>query len=101
MASSAATITQRTLATQLGIALGLTNLYLNRLIRKGYVKCVSISPNRLVYSLALKGLSREARLTLEFMKYSLDFRRDARQLLRRSLAVPVGKRDDEAPSTPR
>ena len=38
------TITQRTLATRLGIALGLTNLYLKRLIRKGYVKCVTVAP---------------------------------------------------------
>ena len=84
-------ITQRTLATRLGIALGLTNLYLKRLIRKGYVKCVTVSPNRLVYSLTPKGVSRKARLTFEFMKYSLDFYRDARQLLRRSLALAVAK----------
>ena len=80
------TITQRTLASRLGIALGLTNLYLRRLIRKGYVKCVTVSPNRLVYSLTPKGMARKARLTYEFMKYSLDFYRDARQHLRRSLA---------------
>lgn len=86
------TITQRTLATRLGIALGLTNLYLKRLIRKGYVKCVSVSPNRLVYSLTPKGMSRKARLTYEFMKYSLDFYRDARRHLRRSLAGAVAER---------
>src|SRR5688572_10499270 len=84
-----ATITQRTLASRLGMALGLTNLYLKRLIRKGYVKCVTVSPNRLVYSLTPKGVARKARLTYEFMKYSLDFYRDARQHLRRSLAVAV------------
>ena len=82
-------ITQRSLAGRLGIALGLTNLYLRRLIRKGYVKCVTVSPNRLVYSLTPKGVSRKARLTYEFMKYSLDFYRDARQHLRRSLAQAV------------
>jgi DNA-binding MarR family transcriptional regulator len=86
-----ATITQRSLATRLGIALGLTNLYLKRLIRKGYVKCITVSPNRLVYSLTPRGVSRKARLTFEFMKYSLDFYRDARQLLRRSLAVAVAE----------
>jgi DNA-binding MarR family transcriptional regulator len=87
-----ATITQRTLATRLGMALGLTNLYLKRLIRKGYVKCVSGSPNRLVYSLTPKGVARKARLTYEFMKYSLDFYHDARQHLRRSLAQAVAQR---------
>jgi DNA-binding MarR family transcriptional regulator len=87
-----ATITQRTLASRLGMALGLTNLYLRRLVRKGYVKCVSVSPNRLVYSLTPKGMARKARLTYEFMKYSLDFYRDARQHLRRSLVGAVAER---------
>lgn len=86
------TITQRTLASRLGIALGLTNLYLRRLIRKGYVKCVSVSPNRLVYALTPKGVARKGRLTYEFMKYSLDFYRDARQHLRRSLLHAVAER---------
>ena len=84
-----ATITQRTLATRLGIALGLTNLYLKRLIRKGYIKSVTASPHRLVYSLTPKGVARKARLTYEFMKYSLDFYHDARQHLRRSLVQAV------------
>jgi DNA-binding MarR family transcriptional regulator len=83
------TITQRTLATRLGIALGLTNLYVKRLVRKGYVKCVNVSPNRLVYSLTPRGMTRKARLTYEFMKYSLDFYRDARRHLRSSLSLAV------------
>jgi DNA-binding MarR family transcriptional regulator len=91
-----ATITQRTLASRLGMALGLTNLYLKRLIRKGYVKCVTVSPNRLVYSLTPRGVARKARLTYEFMKYSLDFYRDARQHLRRSLTVAVAQRKSVA-----
>src|SRR6476660_3815639 len=91
-----ATITQRTLASRLGMALGLTNLYLKRLIRKGYVKCVTVSPNRLVYSLTPKGMARKARLTYEFMKYSLDFYRDARQHLRRSLAHAVAEKQHAA-----
>jgi DNA-binding MarR family transcriptional regulator len=86
-----ATITQRTLASRLGMALGLTNLYLRRLVRKGYVKCVTVSPNRLVYSLTPRGVARKARLTYEFMKYSLDFYRDARQHLRRSLVDAVAE----------
>ena len=85
------TITQRTLATRLGIALGLTNLYLKRLVRKGYVKCSTVPPNRLIYSLTPRGMTRKARLTYEFMKYSLDFYRDARQHLRRSLSPVMAR----------
>jgi DNA-binding MarR family transcriptional regulator len=64
-------ITQRTLASQLGIALGLTNVYLKRLVRKGYVKCVNVQSNRLRYLLTPKGLAEKTRLTYEFMEYSL------------------------------
>ena len=87
-----ATITQRTLARRLGIALGLTNLYLRRLVRKGHVKCVTVAPNRLVYMLTPRGVSRKARLTYEFMKYSLDFYRDVRKHLRNSLSDAVRQR---------
>src|SRR5690349_6870643 len=90
------TITQRTLASRLGIALGLTNLYVKRLIRKGYVKCVTVSQNRLVYALTPRGVARKGRLTYEFMKYSLDFYRDARQHLRRSLAQAVAEKQHAA-----
>ncbi|MGH9347985.1 MAG: winged helix-turn-helix transcriptional regulator [Vicinamibacterales bacterium] len=82
-------ITQRTLATRLGIALGLTNLYLKRLVRKGYVKCVTVAPNRLMYLVTPRGVARRARLTYEFMKYSLDFYRDVRRHLRESLTAVV------------
>src|SRR5687767_10096463 len=78
-------VTHRTPAARLGLPLGLTNLYVKRLIHKGYVKCVTVSPNRLMYSLTPKGMSRKARLTYEFMKYSLDFYHDARRHLRSNL----------------
>jgi DNA-binding Lrp family transcriptional regulator len=78
-------LTQRTLADRLGIALGLTNLYLKRLIRKGYVKGVSTSPNRLKYLITPRGLARKARLAVEFMEYSLDLYRDARKHVRVNL----------------
>lgn len=75
-------ITQRGLSTSLGIALGLTNLYLKRLVRKGYVKCVSIRSNRLLYLVTPKGVAEKARLTYEFMEYSLDLYGRVRQHLR-------------------
>jgi DNA-binding MarR family transcriptional regulator len=64
-------ITQRTLSNRLGIALGLTNLYLKRLVRKGYVKCVNVQSNRLHYLLTPKGIAEKTRLAYEFMEYSL------------------------------
>jgi DNA-binding MarR family transcriptional regulator len=79
------TITQRTLAARLGVALGLTNLYLKRLVKKGYVKCVTASPKRLRYVITPRGAAHKARLALDFMKYSLALYRDARHHVRRGL----------------
>jgi predicted transcriptional regulator len=75
-------VTQRSLATKLGIALGLANIYLKRLMRKGYIKCVNVQPNRLAYLITPRGIAEKARLTYEFMDYSLHLYREVRQHLR-------------------
>jgi DNA-binding Lrp family transcriptional regulator len=75
-------VTQRTLASQLGIALGLANIYLRRLVRKGYIKATNIQPNRLSYLITPSGIAEKARLTYEFMDYSLHLYKEVRQHLR-------------------
>src|SRR5438128_2421534 len=75
-------ITQRSLATKLGIALGLTNIYLRRLVRKGYIKCVNVQSNRITYLITPRGIAEKARLTYEFMDYSLHLYGEVRQHLR-------------------
>jgi DNA-binding Lrp family transcriptional regulator len=79
-------ITQRNLATKLGIALGLTNIYLKRLVRKGYIKCVNMQSNRITYLITPRGISEKARLMYEFMDYSLHLYGAVRQHLRAALA---------------
>jgi hypothetical protein len=75
-------VTQRGLSTQLGIALGLTNIYLKRLVRKGYIKCVNVQSNRISYLLTPRGIAEKLRLTYEFMDYSLHLYSEVRQHLR-------------------
>jgi DNA-binding Lrp family transcriptional regulator len=75
-------VTQRSLATKLGIALGLTNIYLKRLVRKGYIKCVNVRSNRITYLITPRGITEKARLTYEFMDYSLHLYGEVRQHLR-------------------
>ena len=82
-------ITQRTLASKLGIALGLTNIYLRRLVRKGYVKAVNVQSNRLRYLLTPTGIAEKTRLTYEFMEYSLFLYGQVRQHLRAVLEPAV------------
>jgi DNA-binding MarR family transcriptional regulator len=78
-------VTQRSLATKLGIALGLTNIYLKRLVRKGYIKCVNVQSNRITYLITPRGIAEKARLTYEFMDYSLHLYGEVRQHLREAL----------------
>ena len=77
-----ARVTQRTLAGKLGIALGLTNIYLKRLVRKGYIKCVNVQSNRVTYLITPRGIAEKARLMYEFMDYSLHLYAEVRQHLR-------------------
>ncbi|MDH3703606.1 MAG: winged helix-turn-helix transcriptional regulator [Alphaproteobacteria bacterium] len=71
-------ITQRSAAKELGIALGLTNAYLKRCVRKGYIKVSQIPSNRYAYYLTPQGFSEKARLTAEYLSSSLTFFRQAR-----------------------
>ena len=78
-------ITQRSLAHKVGIALGLTNIYVKRLVRKGYIKCVNVQSNRISYLITPRGIAEKARLTYEFMDYSLHLYGEVRQHLREVL----------------
>lgn len=87
-------LTQRGLASKLGIALGLANIYLKRMIHKGYIKCVNVQPNRISYLITPRGIAEKARLTYEFMDYSLVLYGEVRQHLRTALreCAAAGKR---------
>lgn len=82
-------VTQRSLATKLGVALGLTNLYLKRLARKGYIKVTTIPSHRVRYLLTPRGFSEKSRLTYLYMEYSLSHYRDMRARLREALTQAV------------
>ncbi|HAT36797.1 MAG TPA: MarR family transcriptional regulator, partial [Rhodospirillaceae bacterium] len=72
-------ITQRSVASDLGIALGLANAYLKRCIRKGYIKVQQIPSNRYSYYLTPQGFAEKTRLTADYLTYSFTFFRRARQ----------------------
>ena len=78
-------VTQRSLAQKLGVALGLTNLYLKRLARKGYIKITTIPRHRIKYLLTPRGMAEKTRLTYLYMQYSLSYYRDMRQRLKKVL----------------
>ena len=60
-------VTQRAVAKELGIALGLVNTYLKRCVKKGLIKVSQVPANRYAYYLTPKGFSEKARLTGEYL----------------------------------
>jgi Winged helix-turn-helix DNA-binding len=79
--------TQRTLAAKLGVALGLTNLYLKRLARKGYVKISTMPRSRIRYLVTPQGFTEKSRLNYLYMQYSLSYYRDIRTRLNVKMAT--------------
>jgi DNA-binding MarR family transcriptional regulator len=52
--------TQRGLAGELNIALGLMNQYLKRCITKGWIRASQVSPRRITYFLTPEGFKEKA-----------------------------------------
>ncbi|MCP5151347.1 MAG: winged helix-turn-helix transcriptional regulator [Ectothiorhodospiraceae bacterium] len=74
-------VTQRSLASHCGVALGLANSYLRRCVRKGLVKVSQAPRNRYLYYLTPKGFAEKSRLTADYLSASLSFYRRAAQSL--------------------
>ena len=72
---------QRGLSQRLNISLGLVNTFLKRLINKGYFKVTNLPRNRVKYLLTPKGLARKSKLTVDYLRYSVNFYRDIKKLL--------------------
>src|SRR4029078_11546590 len=69
---------QRLLAAELGIALGLVNAYLKRCVKKGLVKVSEAPARRYAYYLTPQGLAEKSRPTIEYLSYSFGFFRQAK-----------------------
>ncbi len=74
-----ATQSQRSMANEFGVALGLINTCLRYCVRKGYVKVKRIPARRYAYFLTPKGMVEKSRLTVAHLSYSLSFFRQARE----------------------
>lgn len=71
-------VTQRNLAKDLGVALGIANAVLKRCVDKGLVKVRHTPARRYAYYLTPTGFSEKSRLTARYLSNSLRFVRDAR-----------------------
>jgi DNA-binding Lrp family transcriptional regulator len=74
-------ITQPEIAGLLGISLGLTNAFIKRIARKGYIKLTTIPRDRAKYLLTSQGIAEKSRLTLTYLQYSISFYKQAKQTI--------------------
>ena len=71
-------VSQRSIASKLGVALGLTNALIKRAVTKGLVKVSEAPARRFVYYLTPQGFREKTRLVSEYLSVSLNFFRHAR-----------------------
>ena len=70
---------QRRIAADLGVALGLVNAYLKRSVKKGLVKVSQAPARRYAYYLTPQGFSEKSRLTIEYLSSSFSLFRKAKE----------------------
>ena len=84
---STAQVSQRHLARQLDVALGVANLLVRNLAKKGYIRITQVGWRRWVYVVTPAGLSRKIHLTVDYVQRFLNHYRRVRTLLREDLGT--------------
>jgi len=78
-------VTQASLATQLGVAVGTVNWHIKRLIEKGYVKIKRAERKKLRYIITPEGIALRARLTVDYIEQQFNLYRRTRQRVQEHL----------------
>ena len=82
---SSSNLSQRKIARQLGIALGVANLLIRSLARKGYIKVTHLGWKRWAYVLTPAGIARKVNLTIAYVQRFIEHYRRIRYLLREDI----------------
>jgi len=78
-------VTQASLATQLGVAVGTVNWHIKRMIAKGYVKVKRAERRKLRYIITPEGIAFRAHLTIDYVEQSFLLYRNIRKRVRELL----------------
>ena len=78
-------VTQASLATRLGVAVGTVNWHLKRLVAKGYVKVKRAERKKLRYIITPEGIALRAKLTVAYVENSMKLYREVRQQAREAI----------------
>jgi DNA-binding MarR family transcriptional regulator len=85
--ASGGRVTQRSLSSDLGVALGLTNLLVRRLVAKGYVKVSRIGTRHIRYLMTAAGWEALAHATRRSLENTVQMYTQTREQIRGSLAA--------------
>jgi DNA-binding MarR family transcriptional regulator len=85
--------TQRTLSQDLGVALGLTNLLIKRLVAKGYVRVVRLRARHARYLVTAEGRRVLLQETRDSMQNTVSLYTETRDLIRRALNELAARSD--------
>ena len=66
-------ISQRKLSIRLGVALGVTNACLKRMIKRGCIRARGINHKRIAYYLTPRGFQEKARLAYHFLQHNITY----------------------------
>ena len=64
-------LSQRELSNKFGVALGVTNACLKRMIRRGWIRLTKVPPRRIGYYLTPQGFAEKAKLSMTFLSYNI------------------------------
>lgn len=78
-------ITQRGLSEELGIALGLTNLLIRKLVKRGWIELVRKRPNGIRYFLTPAGVAVKTHQTKNYLERTVHLYGQTREVIRRRL----------------
>ena len=84
-------VTQRSLSTELGVALGLTNLLIRRLVGKGYVKVSKLDTRHVRYLMTPAGWEALASATRQSLENTVHLYTETREHIRSSLSQISGR----------
>ncbi len=75
-------LSQRQLSRRMRVALGVGNLLLKNLAKKGYIKVTHLSWKRWIYVITPKGMTRKVNLTLSYIESFLGHYRRVKKILK-------------------
>jgi DNA-binding MarR family transcriptional regulator len=89
-------VTQRSLSSDLGVALGLTNLLIRRLVAKGYVKVAGMGTRHIRYLMTAAGWEALAHATRQSLENTVHLYTQTREQIRGSLSAISERCDMDA-----